>query len=172
MKIQVVKLLFATTFFLLINGSLGYGSTDVSISAIRESLADDEFAFSFKEDGVKANFSGIVAYSLAAPRNRLLGMSDVNVNLILVKQQPGHVIPWHVHPRGGENYATISGTIEVSMTLEGLRKPRKIVSELPPAHAFAIPQGYPHSVKCVSHKPCVYHIFFNAADAGIAFLSM
>lgn len=171
MKTQFTKLLSAATFCMLLNASLGFKF--VSLALERENLTDEEFSFSFMKDGFLTNLTGIEAYSLAPPlapprRNRLLVMKDVDISLILVVQQPGNVIPWHVHPRGSENYATISGKIQVSMTLEGLVGARRIVSKLPPGHATSIPQGLPHSVKCVSDEPCVYHIFFNSADAGFA----
>ena len=142
----------------------------MAVGMLRESLADSEFSWSFKKDGLTANITGIKAYALAAPRHRLLGMPDVDVTLVRVIQQPGFVIPWHVHPRGSENYATISGTLELSLTLELVTSltPRKIVSVLPGGHASSIPQGLPHSVKCVSNTPCEYHIFFNTADGGFA----
>ena len=143
----------------------------VAVGVQREALADNEFSFSFKDDGIDAvNVTGIDVKLLAPPRHRLLGMSDVDISLVHVVQQPEFVIPWHVHPRGSENYATISGILEISMTLELLTSsaPRKIVSKLPPTHASSIPQGLPHSVKCISIEPCVYHIFFNTADAGFA----
>ena len=142
----------------------------MSVAVQRESLADSEFSWSFKKDGLTANITGIKTYALAAPRHRLLGMPDVDVTIVRVIQSPGFVIPWHVHPRGSENYATISGTLELSLTLElaGSLTPRKVVSMLPGGHASSIPQGLPHSVKCVSKTPCEYHIFFNTADGGFA----
>ncbi len=146
----------------------------VSVALQRDKLADSEFSFSFKEDGITSNITGIEIFALSPPRHRLLGMSDVNVALARVIQSPGFVIPWHVHPRGSENYATISGTLQVSMTLELVNTltPRKIVSKLPGGHAASIPQGLPHSVKCISKVPCEYHVFFNSADAGFAFTGM
>lgn len=159
-------LLIATIGLLLSLSDAKY----VSIGMQRESLADDEFSFSFKEDGITANITGIKVYALTPPRHRLLGMPDVDVSIVRVVQQPGFVIPWHVHPRGSENYATISGTIQISLTLELVTTltSRKVVSKLPGGHASSIPQGLPHSVKCISDVPCEYHIFFNTADAGFA----
>ncbi len=146
----------------------------VSVAIQRDNLADSEFSFSFKEDGITSNITGIKVFALVPPRHRLLGMPDVDVTLVRVVQSPGFVIPWHVHPRGSENYATISGTLEVSMTLELVNtlNPRKIVSKLPGGHATSIPQGLPHSVKCISKVPCEYHIFFNTADGGFALTGM
>lgn len=143
----------------------------VSVAALRESLGDDEFSFSFKKDGISAvNDSGIEAFVIAPPRHRLFGLKDVDVSLVLIIQDSDFVIPFHVHPRGSENYATISGTIEVSTALEVISAftPRVIVSELPPGHVTSIPQGLPHSVKCISDEPCKYHVFFNTADPGFA----
>ena len=142
----------------------------VSVALQREALADSEFSFSFKDDGVTANLTGIQVFAISAPRHRLVGMPDVDVTIVRVIQSPEFVIPWHVHPRGSENYATISGTLQVSMTLELVNSltPRKIVSKLPGGHATSIPQGLPHSVKCISKEPCEYHIFFNTADGGFA----
>ena len=146
----------------------------VSLGMQRYNLSDSEFSFSFSQDGFSTvNTSGINVYVLAAPRDRLLGMPDVNSVLVRAYQRPGFVIPWHVHPRGCESYATISGTIQITLILELVTamKPRKIVSKLPSAHAASVPQGMPHSVKCISDDPCEYHTFFNTADPGFVPIS-
>lgn len=157
---------FVTLAILLLGASLE--ARFVSVGVERETLADSEFSFSFKKDGFVLNTTGIHAEVLSAPRHRLLGMQDVNVQAVRTVQQPGHVIPWHVHPRGSENYATIAGVIKLSISLEGLARPRRVISKLPPAYFTSIPQGIPHTVTCISKTPCVYHIFFNTADGGFA----
>ena len=166
MNTRALKLLFAATVCMLIGSSVG--SKFVSVQAERNSLADQEFSFSFKHDARVVNAPGIRIENFSAPRHRLLGMRDVDVSITRIIQQPGRVIDWHVHPRGSENYATLSGHLQVSMLLEGAVNPRLIVSKLPPAHVFSIPQGYMHTAKCISDKPCVYHVFFNSADPGFA----
>lgn len=163
-----LHMLIATTIFLMVG--LSSGSKFISIGVAREKLADSEFSFSFKKDGIPVNATGIRAEALAAPRHRLLGMPDVDVTAVRVVQQPKAVIPWHVHPRSAEHYATIKGVLKVTITLEGSFSPRRVVSKLPPAYFSSIPQGIPHTVTCISKTPCVYHIFFNSADAGTAFI--
>ena len=166
MKTDTIKSLVSITLLLLLN--VAHGVKFIPLGLERETVADNEFVFSFVKDGLLLNVSGIKAFQLQPPRHRLLGMRDVGVSLALIIQEPGFVIPLHVHPRGSENYASISGRIEITTTLEGIFNTRRVVSVLPPAHASSIPQGLPHTVKCVSTVPCVYHSFFNTADPGFA----
>ena len=143
----------------------------VTIGDARNKLADSDFSFSFKKDSLSRNRSGIRTEQLIPYRNRILSMPDVNVQFARVFQEHKNVIPWHVHPRGCENYATIEGYLQVTISLEGMHRPRRVVSKLPPGHVAVIPQGIPHTVTCLSKKTCVYHIFFNNADSGFALLA-
>ncbi len=171
MNTRFVNALFVFALGLLCSPSSAYSFA--SIAAKRETLADNEFSFSFLRDAVPVNMSNGIRFDvIGAPRHRLMGMKDVDISFVRVVQPPGSVIPWHVHPRGSENYATISGKLNVRMTLEGTVSVRRIESILPPSHVTSIPQGLPHSPKCISKDDCVYHIFFNSADAGFALTTM
>ncbi len=137
-----------------------------SVAVKRDELADKDFKFSFKRDGTVVSIGNIRAEFIRPPRHRLLGLKDVDITAIRVFQQSEAVIPWHSHPRGSENYVTMSGTLELTIKLEGLVNVRKVKSILKPGTVSSIPQGLPHTVKCVSEEKCVYHIFFNSADSG------
>ena len=166
-----MQILVAATVCLIVGVSNAAHSEFVSIGEARDKLADEEFSFSFKKDGAIGGGKGIRLEQLNAKNHRLLGMPDVDVSINRVFQDYKHVIPWHVHPRGSEHYATITGYLQVTITLEGMRKPRRVVSKLPPGHVAAIPQGIPHTVTCLSRTPCEYHVFFNKADGGFAFFA-
>ena len=160
------KIVVIASIYLIVNMVSATGF--VSIGDARNKLADSDFSFSFKKDSLAKNRSGLLIEQLIPYRNRILSMPDVNVQFARVFQKHRNVIPWHVHPRGCENYATIEGYLQVTITLEGMRKPRRVVSKLPPGHVLVIPQGIPHTVTCLSKKTCLYHVFFNNADPGFA----
>ena len=159
------RLLIATVLCTIVASTSA--SKFVSVAVKRDTIPDNEFAFSFDRDAANVSIvKGIVFQTVSAPRHRLMGMKDVDVAFVRVLHKPDAVVPWHVHPRGSENFATIHGTIEVSTMLEGATTPRRVVAKLPPAHVTSVPQGLPHTVKCISKNECIYHIFFNSADAG------
>lgn len=164
-----VQILVAATICAMV--ALSSATHYVPLGDAKNSLRDSEFSFSFKKDAEVVTEKGIHAEFLSAKQHRLLPMPDVDVSFTRVYQEQGHVIPWHVHPRGTENYATIKGHLQVTITLEGFQRPRRVVSKLPPGHVAVIPQGIPHSATCLSKTPCEYLIFFNKADGGIAFFA-
>ena len=171
MNTRAMNLLIATILCMAISSSSA--SRFVSVATKLNELADNEFSFSFDREAINNTVAdGIVFQVIGAPRHTLMGVKDVNIQFVRVLHRSGAVVPWHVHPRGSENFATIVGHIQVSTMLEGTFNPRRIVSKLPPAHVTSVPQGLPHSVKCISKKDCVYHIFLNNADPGFALTPM
>lgn len=167
-----VQFLFAATICLLVVLSSATEYPYVNLGLAKENLNDTEFYFSFKKDSrIADKGDGIRRETLIPDDHQLLRMPDVDVSFVRVIQQQGHVIPWHVHPRASEHYATITGLLQVSLTLEGTRAPRHVVNKLPPGHVGVIPQAIPHSVTCLSTTPCVYHVFFPKGDSGFAFFS-
>ena len=159
-----MNLLIAAVLCLAISSSSA--SKFVSIAAQRAALADNEFSFSFDKDALNVSITkGIIFQTVGPPRHTLMGLKDVDIVFVRVLHKPGAVVAWHVHPRASENFATIYGKIQVSTLLEGVI-PRKIVAKLPPGHVTSVPQGLPHTVKCISKNECIYHIFFNSADPG------
>ncbi len=166
-----MNLLFVSTLCVLCTSTSG--SEFVSVATKRATLGDNEFLFSFLRDAIPLNISAGIRFDvIAAPHHRLLGMKDVDIAFVRAVQPPGSVIPWHVHPRGSENFARISGKLKFRMTLEGTTSVSRIESILPPAHVTSVPQGLPHSPKCISKDDCITHIFLNSADAGFAITTM
>lgn len=98
---------------------------------------------------------------------KVLGLIDVQSQIVRVNLDAGADFIPHFHPRGVEVLNAIRGVFSISITYEGLT-PRKVTTIVKAGQSIPFPQGLIHETRCISRgKGCEFLSIFNTADPGL-----
>lgn len=132
----------------------------------RSELADDDFLIMFR-DSLQTIEDGQISRFASATTFPALGLPDVQIGINKVTLFSNKVYPAHTHPRASETLFVLKGEVDVVLALEGKKEKARVVKNFLTAGDTAIvPQGLPHSLKCVGRKSCNVLAFYNSADPG------
>ena len=131
----------------------------------RAMLKDSDYVVNPSDGNIlnNSNFQVEIANVVNFP---VLGLVDVQAQIVRVTLNPGAEFVPHYHPRGTEILNALKGVFEITITEEGL-SPRKIKNIVKAGESIPFPQGLIHETKCNSTGECLFLSVFNTADPGL-----
>ncbi|CAN4080631.1 unnamed protein product [Withania somnifera] len=129
----------------------------------------DDFFFSglnvsknvFPKFGIAATFVGV---------NEMPGLNTLGISIIRVDVEPGHLFPFHTHPRASSLITILEGTLHVGFLVPddvNFFKSRLFSKILYPGDVFVFPEGLIHFLYNVGHKKATFHAALNSQNPGL-----
>ena len=137
-----------------------------TVETEREKLSNADYNIN-PRNGVAVRTPGFTAYLAEIPKFKALGTADVQFGYADIMLKSGQTFPTHYHPRGAEILTVLHGAAQVTFTMEN---GRKVSNRIGWSRVTVIPQGLPHTIKCVSKQNCRMIATLNSAKAGTVFL--